>query len=56
MWLSLLGLLYLTSAVLLGYVLYQDRTNAAQAHVRRRARQPDPRSTASPEMVFSTRS
>ena len=54
MWLSLLGLLYLTSAALLGYVLYQDRSNAAQAQMRRRAQRRDPRSSGSPEMVFST--
>lgn len=50
MWLSLLGFVYLASAALIGYVLYQDRANAAQASARR-----DPRSTVSPEMVFSTR-
>jgi hypothetical protein len=55
MWLSLLGALYLASASLVGYVVYQDRANAAQAHMRQRATQRDPRSTTSPEMVFSTR-
>lgn len=55
MWLSLLGLIYLASAAVLGYVLYQDRANAAQANVRRRATRRDPRSTGSPEMVFGTR-
>lgn len=55
MWLSLLGFVYVASAALIGYVLYQDRANAAQASARRRATRRDPRSTVSPEMVFSTR-
>ena len=54
MWLSLLGLVYLASAALLGFVLYQDRANAAAARTRRRGGARDPRSSGNPEMVFST--
>jgi len=54
MWLSLLGLVYLASAALLGFVLFQDRANAAAARTRRRGGARDPRSSGSPEMVFST--
>jgi len=56
MWLSLLGIVYLASAALLGFVLYQDRANAAQARTRHRVAARDPRSSGSPEMVFSTHS
>jgi hypothetical protein len=55
LWLSLLGLVYLASAALLGFVLYQDRANAAEARTRRRVGGRDPRASGSPEMVFSTR-
>ncbi len=56
MWLSLLGIVYLASAALLGFVLYQDRANAAKARTRHRVAARDPRSSGSPEMVFSTHS
>ena len=52
---TLLGVAYLASAAVVGYVLYQDRSNALAAHARRRSAERDPRATSSPEMVFSTR-
>lgn len=56
MWLSLLGVVYVASAALIGYVLYQDRTSAARTPPARRGAdvRRDPRASSSPEMVFST--
>jgi hypothetical protein len=51
---TLLGVAYLASAAVVGYVLFQDRSNAVAASARRRRADRDPRSTSSPEMVFST--
>lgn len=55
MWVSLLGLVYLASAALIAFVVYQDRANAAVARTRRAGQGRDPRASRSPEMVFSTR-
>lgn len=53
---TLVGLVYLVSASLLLHVVIQDRLKAARASQRRRAAERrHGRSSATPEMLYSTR-